>query len=359
MAQQVIWPPKIPRRYHLLGLLLFFLAFFTTLFGSVVVVLPYVLFLKPVSKKGFYYVLEFMFNSWFLFNTFCREKLGGLSFVVTGDEIPPGESALAISNHPSEADWLYFSSFTARWHTGPGWAIDSFGYLFVSRNWKKDKFQMRFSLNEYLQKPTPFVLFLFPEGTDFSPMKLERSLKWARESGIAHEYEHTLVPRVKGFVTAVNSLRGKVSFVYDFTFAYEGGVTPSLWSAWCGWFPKKAFVHVRKFAMDELPVEKKDLAEWCYQCFAQKNQLIARFRKEGKFPSDKKPSWPKVKYDTMSFFAWVLLVVFSFYYFVTSPWFRMIQVSGWIFYFVSSFYEPLRIWRGLQPPPLDSIKKKQ
>ena len=60
---------------------------------------------------------------------------------------------------------------------GAGWVIDNLGYLFLSRDWNDDKSRIYFIAKQYLEGPSKLLLFIFPEGTAYSPQKLERSLK--------------------------------------------------------------------------------------------------------------------------------------------------------------------------------------
>jgi hypothetical protein len=45
---------------------------------------------------------------------FILEKIYGCEIIISGDVLPPPERALIISNHPSEADWLYWPSIAVR-----------------------------------------------------------------------------------------------------------------------------------------------------------------------------------------------------------------------------------------------------
>jgi len=299
-----------------------------------------------------------------------------MEIVVTGEQFQPNESILVMSNHPSEADWLFFWSFANRWINagrvrivlkdiigkapGAGWVIENVDYLFLSRNWQKDKAKIYFTCNQLLQSSSKLLLFLFPEGTDFTPAKLQRSIKWANDNNIPYAYRHVLVPRTTGFQACLDVLRPKIDYVYDLTYAYENDVTPSFWTAWTGWFPQKLHVNIRKFPISDLPTDKKELAEWCYKTYVEKDEMIYQFKKLGHFPCDKKPQWGEPSNVVFWGIFWIFLTFLLNYLFWTSYWFRMYQYVGWTFYVLSSFSPLLRRLRSLDPPLnyLEKIGKK-
>ena len=67
---------------------------------------------------------------------------------------------------------------------GTGWAIESFNWLFLTRDWQKDKlqtiwntsgtFHLISSLNSitgYVNDKYPLSMLIYPEGTDYTPAK--------------------------------------------------------------------------------------------------------------------------------------------------------------------------------------------
>jgi lysocardiolipin and lysophospholipid acyltransferase len=309
------------------------------------------------------FVEIFRFHSY----VFYLEVINGLKFVVTGEQISPKENVIVMANHPSESEWLFFWPFALRWHyggslkvmlkdtlrkvPGAGWVIDSNGFLFLGRDWSKDRSQIVYSCNRYLQSSFSTFLCIFPEGTDFSPAKLNKSMQFAKDNNIPFESKHVLLPRVKGFHAAANALRTKLDFVYDFTFAYPGRKTPTAWTAWAGFYPNEIHVHVRKFPASEIPIEEDELADWMYKRFKEKDDLLSYFAEHQKFPQSKeKPNW---KLPISVYFwaiVWIAFVFFAIFFFFTNFYYRVYTLFGWGFYIISSFSPYVRTLRGLHPP---------
>lgn len=93
--------------------------------------------------------------------------------------------------------------------------------VFLSRNWDKDKVAIAQTFRHLKEDPTtPFWLLSHPEGTRFSPKKLEECNNFAREHGHP-ELKHCLLPRTKGFVATVNGLRGCLESILDCTIVWD------------------------------------------------------------------------------------------------------------------------------------------
>jgi len=58
---------------------------------------------------------------------------------------------------------------------GLGWAINELRFLFVSRDWKQDRAQIVWQIQNSAKDSDKPCFFMFPEGTDFTPAKLVRS----------------------------------------------------------------------------------------------------------------------------------------------------------------------------------------
>ena len=112
---------------------------------------------------------------------------------------------------------------------GPGMMF--YGFIFLARNWTKDKprFAHRLQkLNSQHAGPLsgsghldPMWLMMFPEGTNLSDNGRIRSATWAEKQGIP-DMRHLLLPRSTGLLFCLQQLRGKLDWVYDCTVAYEG-----------------------------------------------------------------------------------------------------------------------------------------
>jgi 1-acyl-sn-glycerol-3-phosphate acyltransferase len=157
------------------------------------------------------------------------------------------ERLIMIANHQLYTDWLYlwWIAYTSRMHghvyiilkeslkyipiIGPG--ITFYGFIFMARNWAKDKSRMHYRLQKLnsrhggplsgSQSLDPMWLLIFPEGTNLSANTRKNSAKWAETQGIP-DLKHQLLPRTTGLLYCLQELKDSVEWVYDCTTAYEG-----------------------------------------------------------------------------------------------------------------------------------------
>jgi 1-acyl-sn-glycerol-3-phosphate acyltransferase len=114
-----------------------------------------------------------------------------------------------------------------------GWGMQFFSFIFLSRNWTKDRERFSHRLTK-LKRPqesgvgsgkvttyNPMWMLMFPEGTNLSPNGRKKSKAWAEKQGIK-DTEHVLLPRSTGLKFCLDELAGTVEWVYDCTLAYEG-----------------------------------------------------------------------------------------------------------------------------------------
>ena len=157
------------------------------------------------------------------------------------------ERLIMITNHQLYTDWLYlwWIAYTGGMHghvyiilrenlkwipiIGPGMMF--YGFVFMARNWAKDKSRLQHRLRKLKGKHTgplsgsqlldPMWLMVFPEGTNLSANTRKRSAAWAAKQGI-EDLRHQLLPRSTGLQYCLSELKGTVEWVYDCTTAYEG-----------------------------------------------------------------------------------------------------------------------------------------
>jgi hypothetical protein len=123
----------------------------------------------------------------------------------------------------------------------------------------------------------------FAEGTRVRPEKIARSREYAEKQGMK-PLEHVLIPRTKGFVASVQSLRGHVDAVYDLTIGYVGGV-PTL-RQWIKGYVRKVHLDVRRYGIDALPEDGEALSDWLIKRFEEKDRLLDSFYSNGVFPAN-------------------------------------------------------------------------
>ncbi|KAF3776308.1 1-acyl-sn-glycerol-3-phosphate acyltransferase [Nymphaea thermarum] len=80
------------------------------------------------------------------------------------------------------------------------------------------KIDYYFGLQRLKDFPRPFWLALFVEGTRFTQAKLVAAQEYAEATGLPVP-RNVLIPRTKGFVSAVATMRSFVPAIYDVTIA--------------------------------------------------------------------------------------------------------------------------------------------
>uniref|UniRef100_A0A2C9VDH1 Phospholipid/glycerol acyltransferase domain-containing protein n=1 Tax=Manihot esculenta TaxID=3983 RepID=A0A2C9VDH1_MANES len=144
------------------------------------------------------------------------------------------EHALLVPNHRSDVDWLVgwvlaqragcLGSALAVMKKSSkvlpviGWSMWFSEYLFLERSWAKDESTLKSGLQQLKDFPRPFWLALFVEGTRFTQAKLLAAQEYATSAGLPIP-RNVLIPRTKGFVSAVSNMRSFVPAIYDVTVA--------------------------------------------------------------------------------------------------------------------------------------------
>ncbi|KAF9392776.1 hypothetical protein CPB97_010152 [Podila verticillata] len=198
------------------------------------------------------------------------------------------ERLVLISNHQIYSDWMYlwcFSYFADKhralkiilrgdltWIPVFGWAIEE----------NLDRVNVK----------DPLWLVVFPEGTVVSKDTRKRSAAFAEKAGLA-DHRHVLLPRTSGLFVCINKLRGSVEYVYDATVGYSGinyGEIPQELYPLPGLYlnqaqPKDINMHLRRFAIKDIPETEPEFVEWVRARWQEKDDLMEEFYTTGRFPS--------------------------------------------------------------------------
>jgi len=254
--------------------------------------------LIPFSRRAFRRFNRFLANTWWGWCVIGGERILGTRVVCTGDEVPLKENAVVVANHQQMVDIPTIMAFARqkqrlgdlKWFVkralrpvpGLGWGMRFLNCLFVNRNWTKDRELVQQIFATIVNERIPLWLVSFVEGTRVTPAKLEQSRDYARQVGVEPP-NHVLLPRARGFVASVQALGQHITAVYDLTIGYVEGV-PTLWQYLEGQV-REIHLHVRRYAVDELPRQEHELAAWLRERFVEKDLLLERFYEGGCFPA--------------------------------------------------------------------------
>ncbi|KAJ6832021.1 1-acyl-sn-glycerol-3-phosphate acyltransferase PLS1 [Iris pallida] len=235
------------------------------------------------------------------------------------------EHALVISNHKSDIDWLVgwilaqrsgclgstlaVMKKSSKFLPVIGWSMWFTEYLFLERSWAKDEGTLKSGLQRLKDFPRPFWLALFVEGTRFTQAKLLAAKEYASQ-GLPIP-RNVLIPRTKGFVSAVNNMREFVPAIYDVTVAIpKDQQSPTMLRIFKGQ-PSVIHVHMKRHAMKELPETEDEVAQWCKDIFVAKDALLDRHLADGTFGTENYKAIGRPKRSLLVVLSWTCLLLFA------------------------------------------------
>ncbi|CAL9208948.1 1-acyl-sn-glycerol-3-phosphate acyltransferase PLS1-like isoform X2 [Musa acuminata AAA Group] len=246
------------------------------------------------------------------------------------------EHALVISNHKSDIDWLVgwilsqrsgclgstlaVMKKSSKFLPVIGWSMWFTEYLFLERSWTKDESTLKSGLQQLKDFPRPFWLALFVEGTRFTPAKLLAAQEYAASQGLPIP-RNVLIPRTKGFVSAVSIMRSFVPAIYDVTVAIPSDQPPPTMFRILKGQSSVVHVHIKRHEMTDLPETDEGVSQWCKDIFVAKDALLDKHKSEGTFGVEPRQLGRPIKsllvvvfwssllsYATFRFFKWTELL---------------------------------------------------
>ncbi|GAB2218377.1 hypothetical protein Droror1_Dr00001599 [Drosera rotundifolia] len=208
------------------------------------------------------------------------------------------ENALFISNHRSDIDWLVgwvmaqrsgcLGSTVAilkkvlKYLPVIGWSMWFSDYIFLERSWDKDESTLKSGFEQLRDFPFPFWLALFVEGTRFTQGKLLAAQQYAISRGLPIP-RNVLLPRMKGFVSAVKGMRSFVPVLYDCTVVIaKDQPQPTMLRIFKGQ-SSVVKVQIKRHLMHELPETNDGISQWCKDVFVNKDAFLENYFTSGKF----------------------------------------------------------------------------
>ncbi|AES67682.1 1-acyl-sn-glycerol-3-phosphate acyltransferase-like protein [Medicago truncatula] len=240
-------------------------------------------FVRPISRYCYRRINNVLTESLWLELIWLIDWWAGVKVELYADsetfQLMGKENALLICNHRSDIDWLIGWVLAQR--TGClgstiaimkkefkylpviGWSMWFAEYLFLERNWAKDESSLKSGFKLLEHKPVPFWVALFVEGTRFTHTKLLAAQEFAISRGIPVP-KNVLIPRTKGFVTAVKETRKYIP------------TSPTLLRIFKG-IPSKVKVQIKRHEIEELPETEDGIAQWCKDAFVAKDALLEKY----------------------------------------------------------------------------------
>ncbi|KAL4576902.1 hypothetical protein LXL04_013003 [Taraxacum kok-saghyz] len=213
-------------------------------------------------------------------------------------ELMGKEHVLLICNHKSDVDWLIgwvlaqragclgstlaLVKKSLKFLPVIGWSMWFTEYIFLERNWSKDENILMEGFENLRDFPMPFWVAVFVEGTRFTQAKLLAAQEYAIATKLPIP-RHVLIPKTKGFVTAVNHLRSFVPAIYNCTVAIpKDEPLPTILRMFRG-KSSTVHVHVKRHSICELPDADADIRRWCRDVFLEKDAQLELHQSENSF----------------------------------------------------------------------------
>ncbi|XP_064100028.1 1-acyl-sn-glycerol-3-phosphate acyltransferase delta-like isoform X2 [Macrobrachium nipponense] len=330
------------RRWYALHLLLCVTFFISGLIINAIQFLLYVT-LRPFNKSLYcsinYYLMystmsQILFLAEWWSDTDLKVYASDESYKYKGKE-----HALLIMNHTYEVDWLMgwivadrsqmlgsakvFVKNMMRYVPTIGWSWRFSDIIFLKRNWQEDRTVMSSQVQEFFDYPYPVWMLLFAEGTRFTPAKHAASMEFARKKGLPELKRH-LIPRTRGFIQCVQSLKGHFPVIYDVTVGFntKDGEEPTLQNMLRG-RKVKSEMYVRRLPLDEIPDDDEGAISYLHELYRSKDKLLdsyintGSFTKENDLPEYPCQKMPRRWYSLLNVIGWagfVLSQILRFYY---------------------------------------------
>ncbi|KAJ2722011.1 hypothetical protein GGI07_003601 [Coemansia sp. Benny D115] len=314
-------------RARLLAFLVFFIGHSTMINICQLAVCPWLVLLSPRANRKFNQQVERWFCTVLLTATGLwaptklvltgDAELGSSSGSAATGNVADGERSwfapaiehgcMMISNHQTYFDWIiiWILSYMqgcdgfikiilkAELKNVPvfGWGMQFLDFIFLKRKWASDRQTFADHMQRIVEHDDPAWLLIFPEGTVICNKRTAISDSYAAKMGLRRP-EHTLLPRVNGSRVCLNDLRQRVPYLYDLTVGYEGlkkGDIPedeyglvSMYGKCV--YPREVHIHVKRYAVEDIPVDEDAFSEWMHRIFVEKDKRMARFYELGHFP---------------------------------------------------------------------------
>ncbi|KAJ7980774.1 1-acyl-sn-glycerol-3-phosphate acyltransferase 3-like [Quillaja saponaria] len=235
------------------------------------------------------------------------------------------ENALVICNHRCDIDWLVgwvlaqrsgclgsalaIMKKEAKFLPIIGWSMWFSDYIFLERSWAKDERALKLGFQQLENFPLPFWLAMFVEGTRFTQPKLLAAQEFASSRGLPIP-RNVLIPRTKGFVSAVCHTRSFVPAIYDCTLAVpKDEPAPTLLRLFRG-NSSLLKLQIKRHRMEELPKTADGISQWCKDIFVTKDALLENYLTRDFFSDRELQDIGRPKISLFVFISWSCLLVY-------------------------------------------------
>ncbi|XP_022982986.1 1-acyl-sn-glycerol-3-phosphate acyltransferase 2-like [Cucurbita maxima] len=284
--------------------------------------------IRPLTKNGCRRINRLVAELLWLELIWLVDWWAGVKIKVYADretlKLMGKEHALVVCNHRSDIDWLVgwilaqrsgclgstlaVMKKSSKFLPVLGWSMWFSEYLFLERSWAKDEITLKSGLLRLKDFPLPFWLALFVEGTRFTEAKLLAAKEYAVANGLPVP-RNVLIPRTKGFVSAVGHMRSFVPAIYDVTVAIPKSSPPPTMLRILKGQPSVVNVHIKRHSMKELPETEDAIAQWCRDMFVAKDALMDKHVAEDAFNNEELQDLGRPIKSLLVTISWTCLLI--------------------------------------------------
>lgn len=311
--------------------------------------------LRPFSRYFYRKINYYLCYSLYSQFVFVAEWWSGLELVLymNKDDLEKfkKDHKYVIMNHRYEIDWICgwilcertgvlgnckaYVKKSLQYVPTFGWAWRFAEFIFMERNWEKDKEIITSLINELVNYPDSITLLLCAEGTRVTAQKLEASQKFAQKAGLPVLNYH-LTPRTKGFIASLPHMRGKITDIYDMQlqFKSDDSIKPTLTNLLQG-KQVTAYLSISRIPLNEVPEDEKGAEEWLHKLYEKKDRMAKSFEETGDFfaisgvPKLERSIIEKRYYSLVNIICWTVVVITPMLYYLIN-----LLLSGSIIYFL-------------------------
>ena len=201
-------------------------------------------------------------------------------------------------------------------------------FIFISRNWARDKRILSDTLAYYSSRGYPLQLLFFPEGTNLSDHTRLKSHNFAAENGL-EKYDFVLHPRTTGFVHCIQELRKGAAppNIVNVTVGYVGSIPENESDMVGGRWPREIHFCAETVPHAAIPSGEEELADWLKQCWQDKETALEQFYTEKRFrrPYLKETGFTRLKLTyVLVLLFWAVFLALSFYIMASYPWLMLV-----------------------------------
>ncbi len=256
-------------------------------------------------------------------------------------------SDIVIANHQIYADWIYIWAFmnyidragaikivlkrSLQFIPFIGLGMKVLGFIFVRRDWAKDKIKFSRRIRRLGSNGTPYNLLIFPEGTTMTEQARETGRLFAKEKGFP-VLQHVLLPRCTGLYSALLALKASdredcrnVDGILDLTIGYSGMETTAIPEEFYtlkrlfmdGVGPEQIHINVSYVKIKDIPLDSKEIfTYWLAERFNRKDELLEEFYQQERFKGPS--SQPYSLAQSISYWYFWTVLIYSLL-FVSAP----------------------------------------